>query len=101
MPPEPSSKRAIAFIDGQNLFYAVKHAFGYTFPNYDASALADAVCRDSGWTLSKVHFYTGIPIPSPYIWFGRCCTNSYGPQSLISQRHEDEDSISHPQLAAI
>ena len=58
MPPEPSSKRAIAFIDGQNLFYAVKHAFGYTFPNYDASALADAVCRDSGWTLSKVHFYT-------------------------------------------
>ena len=69
MPPEPSSKRAIAFIDGQNLFYAVKHAFGYTFPNYDASALADAVCRDSGWTLSKVHFYTGIPIPSPRIRF--------------------------------
>ena len=65
MPPEPSSKRAIAFIDGQNLFYAVK----YAFPNYDASALADAVCRDSGWTLSKVHFYTGIPIPSPRIWF--------------------------------
>lgn len=50
MPPEPSTKRALAFIDGQNLFYAAKHAFGYTFPNYDAPALADAVCR-----------YTGIP----------------------------------------
>ncbi len=61
MPPEPASKRAIAFIDGQNLFYAAKYAFGYTFPNYDAAALADAVCRTSGWTLSRVHFYAGIP----------------------------------------
>jgi uncharacterized LabA/DUF88 family protein len=61
MPPEPARKRAIAFIDGQNLFYAAKQAFGYTFPNYDVSALGDAVCRASGWTLSRVHFYTGIP----------------------------------------
>jgi hypothetical protein len=61
MPPEPTIKRAIAFIDGQNLFYAAKYAFGYNFPNYDVAALSDAVCRDSGWTLSKVHFYTGIP----------------------------------------
>jgi uncharacterized LabA/DUF88 family protein len=61
MPPEPANKRAIVFIDGQNLFYAAKHAFGYSFPNYDVSALADAVCRASGWTLSRVHFYTGIP----------------------------------------
>jgi uncharacterized LabA/DUF88 family protein len=61
MPPEPANKRAFAFIDGQNLFYAAKHAFGYTFPNYDASALAVAVCQESGWTLSRVYFYTGIP----------------------------------------
>ncbi len=33
MPVEPVNKRAIAFIDGQNLFYAVKNAFGHTFPN--------------------------------------------------------------------
>ena len=32
---EPNPKRAIVFIDGQNLFYAVKHAFGYKYPNYN------------------------------------------------------------------
>lgn len=61
MPAEPTTKRAIAFIDGQNLFYAVKYAFGYTFPNYDVPALAAAVCRQQGWTLTQVRFYTGIP----------------------------------------
>lgn len=61
MPPEPDVKRAIAFIDGQNLFYAAKEAFGYSFPNYDVQALAEEVCRASGWGLTKVHFYTGIP----------------------------------------
>jgi hypothetical protein len=29
MPPEPSVKRVYAFIDGQNLFYAAKEAFGW------------------------------------------------------------------------
>lgn len=61
MPAEPSTKRAVAFIDGQNLFYAAKQAFGYSFPNYDAPALAGEVCRASGWVLEKVYFYTGIP----------------------------------------
>ena len=61
MPPEPFTKRAIAFIDGQNLFYAAKQAFGYNFPNYDAPALAHEVSRASGWSLEKVYFYTGIP----------------------------------------
>ncbi len=56
--PPPS---AVAFIDGQNLFDAAKEAFGYTFPNYDAPALAREVCRASGWVLEKVYFYTGIP----------------------------------------
>ncbi len=32
MPPtEPSVKRALVFIDGQNLFYAAKEAFGYDY----------------------------------------------------------------------
>jgi len=31
---KPSTKRAVAFADDQNLFYAVKNAFGCTFPNY-------------------------------------------------------------------
>jgi len=35
MPEEPSKKRTFVFIDGQNLFYAVKEAFGYRLPNYD------------------------------------------------------------------
>ena len=61
MPLEPSAKRASAFVDGQNLFYATKEAFGYTFPNYDFPALADEVCGASGWILEKVYFYTGIP----------------------------------------
>jgi hypothetical protein len=56
MPAEPSAKRATAFIDGQNVFYVVKHALGYTFPNYDVPKLAEAVCRGRGWTLAQVRF---------------------------------------------
>ena len=32
VPLEPSVKRAIAFVDGQNLFCAVREAFGYSEP---------------------------------------------------------------------
>ena len=39
MASEPAIKRAVAFVDGQNLFYAAKIAFGYSFPNYDVRAL--------------------------------------------------------------
>ena len=58
MPPFP---RAVAFIDGQNLFYAAKEAFGYTYPNYDPLKLARAVCNGQGWQLEQVRFYTGVP----------------------------------------
>lgn len=61
VPPEPSVKRAIAFIDGQNLFHAAREAFGYTYPNYDALLLAAAVCRAQSWSLVASRFYTGIP----------------------------------------
>jgi uncharacterized LabA/DUF88 family protein len=61
MMQEPTQKRAVIFIDGQNLFYAVKEAFGYTYPNYDVQALAEWVCGDQGWLLEEVRFYTGIP----------------------------------------
>ena len=61
MPAEPTIKRTVAFVDGQNLFYAVKEAFGYMYPNYDVKALVDAVCRQRGWQLDRTHFYTGIP----------------------------------------
>ena len=61
MPVEPATKRAIAFIDGQNLFYGVKEAFGYTYPNYDVAALFNRLCAEKGWQATQVRFYTGIP----------------------------------------
>lgn len=61
MPTEPTIKRTCAFIDGQNLFWAARHSFGYRFPNYDPLLLARAVTQPRGWSLDSVHFYTGIP----------------------------------------
>ncbi len=61
MSSEPEIKRAVVFIDGQNLFYAVKSAFGYTYPNYDVVALAKFICQTQNWKLEQVRFYTGIP----------------------------------------
>ena len=58
---EPPIKRAVAFVDGQNLFHAAREAFGYTYPNYDVAALSDQVCARQGWKLAQVRFYTGIP----------------------------------------
>jgi uncharacterized LabA/DUF88 family protein len=58
---EPDIKRTVAFIDGQNLFYAARNAFGHTYPNYDVSALATAICQKQNWKLAQVRFYTGIP----------------------------------------
>lgn len=68
---EPSTKRAVAFVDGQNLFHAAREAFGYTYPNYNALALAQAVCTSRSWQLGQTRFYTGIPDPSddPF-WHG-------------------------------
>jgi len=61
MPPEPDIKRTYAFIDGQNLFYGAKEAFGYSYPNYDPIALAKSICKGQGWKLTKIFFYTGVP----------------------------------------
>ena len=58
---EPSIKNAVAFIDGQNLLYAVKNSFGYGYPNYDVQSLARKVCQQQGWNLKEVKFYTGVP----------------------------------------
>jgi uncharacterized LabA/DUF88 family protein len=58
---EPAVKRTIVFVDGQNLFYGAKIAFGYPFPNYDILSLATILCQQHGWQLGEVRFYTGIP----------------------------------------
>jgi hypothetical protein len=65
-PQQPSPtisppKRAIAFVDGQNLFYASREAFGYDYPNYHPLALADHICAERGWRCEQVRFYTGVP----------------------------------------
>lgn len=71
MPLEPVVKRAVAFIDGQNLFHAARQVFGATYPDYDPLALADSVCRSRSWSLTETRFYTGIPAKDvdPY-WHG-------------------------------
>jgi uncharacterized LabA/DUF88 family protein len=62
MPPiEPTRKRTLVFVDGQNLFHAARESFGYPYPNYDVQKLADALCRQQGWVLTGVRFYTGVP----------------------------------------
>lgn len=61
---EPRTKRVAAFIDGQNLFYAAKYAFGYRFPNYDPLRLAKEICGQfEDWSLADTSFYTGVPSP--------------------------------------
>ena len=61
MPAEPDIKRAVSFVDGQNLYRHAKDAFGHYHPNYDPRRLAEAVCADRGWINHGVRFYTGIP----------------------------------------
>jgi len=61
MATPPDVKRAVVFVDGQNLFHAARRAFGYTYPNYDVHALAATVCGGRAWDLAGVRFYTGIP----------------------------------------
>ncbi|MDI1252771.1 NYN domain-containing protein [Thermomonas sp.] len=58
---EPALKRAVVFIDGQNLYHAARIGFGYTHPNFDVLALSTAVCIQRGWQLEETRFYTGVP----------------------------------------
>jgi hypothetical protein len=55
---EPSIKRTISFIDGQNLYHSVRESFGYSYPNYDVVALSEAICRQKSWELTQIRFYT-------------------------------------------
>ena len=78
MPPEPSVKRAVAFVDGQNLFHAAKEAFGYQHPNYDPSLLARRVCAVKAWTLLRIHFYTGVPDRADNVFWNHFWTAKLG-----------------------
>ena len=61
MDGDPSLKRAVSFVDGQNRFHAPREAFGDTYPNYDVAAPAKQVWTGHRWELTQVRFYTGIP----------------------------------------
>lgn len=70
--------RAIAFIDGQNLFHSARSAFGYAYPNYDVRALSEAVCRIKSWSLEQVRFYTGIPSFAENLFWNRFWSSKLG-----------------------
>ncbi len=60
--------RALALIDGMNLFNNAKAAFGstgsvydFSFPNYDVAKLARVVSNKLGCEISETRFYTGVP----------------------------------------
>ena len=59
--PESAQRRAVALIDGMNLFNNAKRAFGYSYPNYDVSRLAKTVCDRLSTHLVETRFYTGVP----------------------------------------
>ena len=91
MASEPRVKRAVSFIDGQNLYRNAKNAFGHHHPNYDPRKLSAAVCDAHGWTSCGVRFYTGTPAAdrSP-MWHG------YWERRLLSMRRAGVTVFSRP-----
>jgi uncharacterized LabA/DUF88 family protein len=92
MPIEPSIKRAVTFIDGQNLFHCAKQAFGHSYPNYDVEALSRIVCIRQGWELDQARFYTGIPEAADnafwnYFWAGRLAVMGRQEKIHVFSRH--------------
>ncbi len=84
---EPVTKRVIGFVDGQNVFYAAKQAFGYSYPNYDPKRLTEVVATAQDWNAFGVRFYTGIPdaIDNPFwhhFWTAKLAV--MGTQGVVS-----------------
>ena len=74
---EPAPRRAVIFIDGQNLFRSAKDAFGHNYPNYDPMALARTICLREGWELCQVRFYTGYPDPDDNPFWNHFWTSKF------------------------
>jgi uncharacterized LabA/DUF88 family protein len=87
-----ASIRAIAFIDGQNLYRSAKDAFGYTFPNFDPQALAASICTAQGWTLAETRFYTGVPDAADDAFWNHFWTAKLGQMG----RHQGVHVFSRP-----
>ena len=88
---EPTAKKAVAFIDGQNLYHHAKAAFGHTHPNFDPNKLFDTVCERMGWLNRGVRFYTGVPSAknNPF-WHG------YWSNRLLAMRRSGIHVTSRP-----
>ncbi len=54
-------KRAVAFFDVQNLFFATKEVFGAEKPDFDPRKLSKHFADLQGWNLVEVRYYTGVP----------------------------------------
>lgn len=91
MPAEPPVKRAVAFFDGQNLFHAVRAAFGYTYPNFDVKALAQSICAARNWQLDQIRFYTGVPDPTDNAFWSR-----FWAAKLLSMSRQGISTFSRP-----
>ena len=76
-------RRAVTFIDGQNLFHAAKEAFGISYPSYDVRKLSQAICDAEGWELQQVRFYTGIPKASDNPFW-----NAFWSKKLLAMTHD-------------
>ena len=88
---EPAAKKAVAFIDGQNLYHHAKAAFGHTHPNFDPNRLFDAICRRMGWLNGGVRFYTGVPpAKNDPFWHG------YWSNRLLAMRRNGIHVTSRP-----
>ena len=59
MPAEPLIKRAVSFIDGQNLYHSARESFGYTYPNHDVVALSRAISQKKGYRNPIVELLDG------------------------------------------
>src|SRR5262245_6927276 len=94
MAKEPANKRAVCFIDGQNLFHSAKAAFGFTFPNYDVSALARYACGVNSWNCAGVRFYTGVPDAGTIFgprrvprWEEKALSSSHAASSIATRKY--------------
>jgi uncharacterized LabA/DUF88 family protein len=88
---EPALKRAVVFVDGQNLYHAAKDAFGYGFPNFDISVLSAKICQAKNWNLAQVRFYTGIPDASDDAFW-----NSFWGAKLSQMGRQEVEIYSRP-----
>jgi hypothetical protein len=90
--------KAIAFIDGQNLFRTAWEAYGdgYHFPSYDVQALAEFVCKANGLELREVRFYSGVPAVNEdplghHVWRNRIASMKRAGVTVVTRplRYED------------